>query len=89
MIELDVTGLTRPAPILKIRRALMTLKAGERLEVTGDDPDLISDVPAFCTQAGHRLVMAHQHGKRLVFELARGTAPLSATPENTHLYCTG
>ncbi len=89
MTELDVTGLTRPRPILKIRRALMALNAGERLEVTGDDPALISDVPAFCAQSGHKLVMAHQHGKHLVFELARGVNPLSVSSDRTQLQRTG
>jgi len=78
MQRLDVSGLIRPAPIRQIRRALAALAAGERLEVAGDDPALIEDVPAFCMQAGHALIMAReQENGGLVFLIARGSADAS------------
>ena len=75
MQRLDVSGLRPPAPILEIRRTLAGLPAGERLEVIGDDPDLIRDVPAYCAQSEHRLIMVRPAGgATIVFELAAGDA---------------
>lgn len=78
MQRLDVSGLTRPAPIRHIRRALCGLAAGERLEIAGDDPALIEDIPAFCMQAGHALIMARDADDGgLVFLIARGSGDAS------------
>ena len=38
MTRLDLTGLKCPLPALKTRKALQSLKAGERLEVCCTDP---------------------------------------------------
>lgn len=89
MTQLDVTGLNQPMPILKIRRALMQLQTGARLEVTGDDPALVADIPAFCTQAGHQLVMAQQKGRRYIFELICGKAGLTAPADTALMRHTG
>ncbi len=73
MHDLDVTGLRRPAPILKLRRLLKRLPPGEQVRLVGDDPSLVDDVPNYCAQAGHRLILAEDAGGRLAFEIARGT----------------
>ncbi|GER07869.1 response regulator SirA [Iodidimonas muriae] len=72
MHEIDITGLKAPFPILKIRRALAAIEPGTKIKAIADDPALIADLPAFCQQAGHRLIMAHQQGSQLIFELERG-----------------
>ncbi|GEQ97002.1 transcriptional regulator [Iodidimonas gelatinilytica] len=72
MHEIDVRGLQAPFPILKIRRALAAMEPGIKIKAIADDPALIADLPAFCQQAGHRLIMAHQQGSQLIFELERG-----------------
>ncbi|RMF15829.1 MAG: sulfurtransferase TusA family protein [Alphaproteobacteria bacterium] len=72
MHDLDVSGLRRPAPILKLRRLLKRLPPGERVRLVGDDPALVDDVPSYCAQAGHRLIHAEDSGGRLAFEIARG-----------------
>ena len=70
MTRLDVRGLKSPAPVLKIRRKLLELPGGEILEVVADDPDLVADLPAFCRQSGHRLVMAQEVEGMFVFQVA-------------------
>ncbi len=70
MTRLDVRGLKSPAPVLRIRRKLLELPGGDILEVTGDDPDLVTDLPAFCRQSGHRLIMAQEVEGMLVFQIA-------------------
>ncbi|WP_227269594.1 sulfurtransferase TusA family protein [Roseobacter weihaiensis] len=53
---LDATGLLCPLPVLKARKRLNGLAAGETLTVMADDPAAIVDVPHFCTETGHELV---------------------------------
>ncbi len=74
MHDLDVSGLRRPAPILKLRRLLKRLPPGERVRLVGDDPSLVDDVPSYCAQAGHRLIRAEDAGGLLAFEIARGAS---------------
>ncbi|RMD90723.1 MAG: hypothetical protein D6807_01200 [Alphaproteobacteria bacterium] len=70
MNRLDVRGLRGPRSILAIRRRLLELDGGALLEVIADDPALVSDLPAFCSQSGHRLVMAQEKDGRLNFLVA-------------------
>lgn len=53
---LDVLGLFCPVPILLAAREMQSLRPGDLLEVIGDDPGIREDMPAWCEQAGHRLV---------------------------------
>ena len=59
---LDATGLLCPLPVLKARKRLQKLKAGETLKVQADDPAAIVDVPHFCAEAGHTLVSSELNG---------------------------
>jgi TusA-related sulfurtransferase len=45
-------------PILRARKALGALKAGQTLEVLATDPGAPSDFEAFCRLSGHELVEA-------------------------------
>ena len=53
--QLDATGLLCPLPVLKIRKRLQSLSAGQVLRVAADDPVAVVDVPHFCDEAGHEL----------------------------------
>lgn len=53
--ELDATGLKCPMPVLRARRALKPLQAGEKLLLLADDPASAKDIPAFCETTGHAL----------------------------------
>ncbi len=59
---LDATGLLCPLPVLKARKRLQALKAGETLTVQADDPAAIVDVPHFCAEAGHTLISSELDG---------------------------
>jgi len=54
--DLDATGLLCPLPVLKARKRLQALQAGQVLRMLADDPAAIIDVPHFCTEQGHKLV---------------------------------
>ena len=55
---LDARGLICPLPILRARKALGGLKAGQTLEVLATDPGAIPDFEAFCRTSGHQLLEA-------------------------------
>ncbi len=44
---LDTRGLTCPMPMLKTKKTLKGLSAGQILEVIGDDPGSKNDIPDF------------------------------------------
>jgi len=53
---LDTKGLNCPLPILKARKALKGLEAGQVLEVLATDPGSTADFEAFCRQTGCELM---------------------------------
>ncbi|MFL6293092.1 MAG: sulfurtransferase TusA family protein [Thermoanaerobaculia bacterium] len=62
--HLDVTGLFCPLPILLAAREMRKLQPGDLLDVVGDDPGILEDMPVWCERAGHRLIeMEEEEGK--------------------------
>lgn len=53
---LDVTGLKCPLPILRAKKALAALEAGDVLTVLATDAGAPDDFAAFCRQTGHVLL---------------------------------
>jgi tRNA 2-thiouridine synthesizing protein A len=68
----DLRGLNCPLPVLRARKRLAGLAMGEMLWLETTDPLAVIDVPAFCAEAGHRLVTSEpaENGHR--FLVARG-----------------
>ena len=65
--KLDTRGMNCPLPILKTRKAINRIKAGEILEVTATDPGSVKDMASFCKQTGNRLVASNESGNDFVF----------------------
>ena len=65
--KLDARGLNCPLPILKTRKALNQINAGQILEVTSSDPGSVKDMASFCEQTGNRLVASNESENRFVF----------------------
>ena len=59
-MELDATGLQCPMPLLKAKRALNTLDAGQRLRVLATDQGSLRDFEVFARQSGHRLLFSEE-----------------------------
>lgn len=70
----DLKGLNCPLPVLKARKRLAGLTPGSLVWLETTDPLAVIDIPAFCTENGHRLVetQAQPGGHRFLVE--RGTA---------------
>jgi tRNA 2-thiouridine synthesizing protein A len=52
---LDTTGLNCPLPVLKAKKAMKTLKDGERLKVHATDPASTIDFRHYCAVSGYLL----------------------------------
>ncbi len=63
MQVLDTKGMNCPIPILKARKTLDGMSAGEALEIHATDPGAVKDFEAFCRQTGHELVNSSKDGE--------------------------
>ena len=59
---LDAKGLNCPLPILKAKKALKPVPAGETLEILATDPGSVADFQAFCRATGNELVEHDEEG---------------------------
>lgn len=55
-LELDLSGLECPLPILRSKKAIAGLVAGQVLHVQATDPGSKKDFPAFSKVTGHELL---------------------------------
>ncbi len=56
--QIDARSLLCPLPVLKARKRLKAMQAGQVLELIADDPAAVIDVPHFCAQQGYELLKA-------------------------------
>lgn len=64
---LDAKGLNCPLPILRAKKALAGMPAGNTLEILATDPGSIKDFEAFCRTTGNELVEREDDGKIFKF----------------------
>lgn len=70
--RLDARGLNCPLPILKTRKAIAALEAGQVLEIIASDPGAVKDMDAFCKQTGNELIQSHAEQGDFTFLIRRG-----------------
>ena len=54
-LQIDLSGLVCPLPILKTKQALQNMQAGEVLKVVTTDPHSEIDFKAFIAKSNHEL----------------------------------
>jgi len=54
--EVDARGLNCPLPILRAKKALAEMQAGQVLRVVATDPGSVKDFQAFAKQTGNELL---------------------------------
>ncbi len=69
--ELDTRGLNCPLPILKAKKALADMVAGETLRIVSTDPGSTRDFQAFARQTGNELVEQTTSGSDFIHILRR------------------
>ncbi len=65
--ELDASGLNCPLPILRAKKAITSLSAGQVLRIIATDPGSVKDFEAFCKQTGNELLESGEEGGKFVF----------------------
>ncbi|BBP03906.1 hypothetical protein TPL01_28090 [Sulfuriferula plumbiphila] len=65
--ELDARGLNCPLPILRTKKSLAELNAGQILKIAATDPGAVKDFQAFAKQTGNELLSSAQDGAEFVF----------------------
>ena len=66
--EFDASGLSCPLPIVKTKKALADMDAGQVLRVVAPDPGSVADMQAFTEQTGHALLeTAAEHSKHVFY----------------------
>lgn len=56
---LDTKGMNCPLPVLKAKKALRAVAAGDTLTVLTTDPSAERDFVAYCRSSGNELVESH------------------------------
>jgi tRNA 2-thiouridine synthesizing protein A len=72
--QLDARGLTCPLPLLKAKKRLHELEAGQALRVLADDPGSVRDFHAFSRQTGNELVKFEELGDHYLFVLRKSAS---------------
>lgn len=68
---LNAEGLNCPLPIIKAKKMLKSMSAGQVLEVRATDPGSVADFAAFCNQTGNELLSSGSEGDIYTFDIKR------------------
>ncbi len=72
--ELDAKNLNCPLPILRCKKGLSEIEAGQTLKIMATDPGAVKDFQAFCKQTGHELLQLDDADGVLTFYIKKRTA---------------
>jgi len=70
--EIDTSGLNCPLPLLKTKKALVTMQVGERLRVIATDRAAFIDIPVYCEISVHQLIDSSEMDDKLIFIIEKG-----------------
>lgn len=70
-LELDARGLNCPLPILRAKKSIQQLNAGQVLRIIATDPGSVKDFEAFCHQTGNELLDSSQQGSEYRFHIRK------------------
>ena len=68
---LDLRGLRCPQPVLRAKKALRVLAAGDALVLECTDPLTVIGVPHFCNQTGNRLAAQTRKAALYVYTIVK------------------
>ncbi len=72
--ELDTSGLNCPLPLLKTKKALLTMQDGERLRVISTDRGAFIDIPVYCEMTENSLIDTSETENELIFIIEKRSA---------------
>ncbi len=69
--ELDARGLNCPLPILRTKKALNDMQAGQVLKIVATDPGAVKDFQVFSRQTGNELLSHSEADREYTFFMKR------------------
>jgi len=69
--ELDASGLNCPLPILRAKKTITAMEAGQVLRIIATDPGSVKDFEAFCNQTGNELLSSGEEDGKFVFSIKK------------------
>lgn len=69
--ECDARNLNCPLPILRCKKSLSELNAGQVLKITATDSGSVKDFQAFCKQTGHELLQMDDEDSVFTFYIKK------------------
>tara|TARA_E500000178_G_C16786501_1_gene646045 strand:- start:56 stop:316 length:261 start_codon:yes stop_codon:yes gene_type:complete len=66
-LNLDLSGLNCPLPILKTKKKLGDMQSGQLISVTSTDSGSYNDFKYFCEHTGHELISREQRESKFYF----------------------
>jgi len=70
--QLDLTGISWPVCLLKFKQNLLALKAGQRLEVLAQDPDVADHVVMIVNRSEDRVIDFRMEGEKFRLCIQKG-----------------
>ena len=71
-IELDLSGLRCPLPLLKTKQALNGMRSGQTIKVRATDPGSVRDFQVFADQSGNPLLEMQDLNGEFQYLLQKG-----------------
>ena len=71
--ELDTTGLTCPMPVMKCKKMLQSLAAGQVLHLMATDVGTKSDIPALVNKTGDQIMETSEADGKIHFYIKKGS----------------
>ena len=71
VIQLDLSGLACPMPLLRAKLALNKMVVGDVLETEVTDPGSWRDFASFCKLSGHQLVSASENNGVFTYQIKK------------------
>ena len=65
--ELDTSGLICPLPIIKAKKEINSMEAGQVLHVISTDPGAVMDFESFASQTGNELLSSESKDNKFYF----------------------
>ncbi len=83
VVEFDVTGLSCPGPLMKLREHMESLQDGTVAEFTASDPGFYNDSQSWCERTGNLLIRRiRKNGLISVWIQKNGKSPTAMVDEN-------
>ena len=69
--ELDTSGLNCPLPIIKAKKEIKRMDAGQTLKIISTDPGAVKDFESFANQTGNELLSTEEKDNKFYFLLKK------------------